>query len=352
MQHAARGRATADTSAVTPRAPAVKKTAKTGAAKARTAKPVPAKSSARRDRTSSAGDEIAGVAISNPDKVLYPEAGITKRELAQYYAAVGERMLPYVAGRPLTLVRCPNGWKHCFYQKHAKEPLGPYLETVDIREAGGTGVYLMANSVSAIVALLQMGVLEVHPWGSRAGSLDHPDRIVMDFDPDESLPWQAVVDAVTVQRQLLDSLGLVGYLKTTGGKGLHVVVPIAPTHDWDTVRAFAKAMADLMVATFPDRYVATLTKSKRSGKILVDYLRNAENATAVAPYSLRAKANAPVSMPIAWDELGEDVRFDHFNVRTAQERIGRKRKDPWAGFFELEQAITPAMLRQLHVAKT
>jgi bifunctional non-homologous end joining protein LigD len=293
---------------------------------------------------------VAGVAISNPDKRMYPEAGITKRELAEYYAAIGELMVPHVAGRPLTLVRCPNGWTHCFYQKHVKDSLPAFLDTVEVRESAGMATYFMANRVPALVALLQMGVLEVHPWGSREGSLERPDRIVMDFDPDEALPWPALVDAVRVLRKLLDTLGLVGFLETTGGKGLHVVLPIEPTLPWSTVLDFCKAIADLMVATFPDRFTSKVTKRTRTGKILVDYLRNAEGATAVAAYSLRAKRNAPVSMPIGWDEVRTDVRFDHFNVRTALARIARRRKDPWSGFFEVRQAITPAMLEQLRVA--
>jgi bifunctional non-homologous end joining protein LigD len=321
--------------------------------RATTAKRAPA--AARRataPKRAGANDEVVveGVPLTHPGKLLYPEAGVSKRELAEYYAAVGERMLPHVAGRPLTLVRCPNGWgAHCFYQKHAKPPLPPFLDTIEVRESAGMATYFMADSVPALVSLLQMGVLEVHPWGSREGSLDRPDRIVMDFDPDEALPWDALVEAVGVLRKLLDTLGLAGFLKTTGGKGLHVVVPIAPALGWDTVLAFAKAMAELMVTTFPDRFTSKVTKRTRAGKILVDYLRNAEGATAVAAYSPRAKRGAPVSMPIGWDELRQDVRFDHFNVRTALARLSRRRKDPWAGFFDVRQTITPAMLRQMGV---
>jgi bifunctional non-homologous end joining protein LigD len=196
-----------------------------------------------------------------------------------------------------------------------------------------------------VVALLQMGVLEIHPWGSREGALDRPDRIVMDFDPDEDLPWQSVVDAVTVLRKLLDTLGLTGFLRTTGGKGLHVVLPIVPAHGWDTVKAFTKAIADLMVMTFPDRFTANLAKRTRGGRIFVDYLRNAEGATAIASYSVRAKKNAPVSMPIGWDELRADIRFDHFNVRNAPARL--RRRDPWGGFFTIEQSLTTQMMRQV-----
>jgi len=284
--------------------------------------------------------------------VLYPENGITKRELAEYYAAIGDCIVPHLANRPLTLVRCPNGYKaHCFYQKHVKESLGRFLQPIEVPESTGVGTYMMANDVGAVVSLVQMGVLEIHPWGSREGALDRPDRIVMDFDPDESLPWSTIVEAATILRKLLDTLGLKGFLKTTGGKGLHVVLPIEPTLDWPTVTAFTKAMADLMVLTFPERFTAKLTKSTRGGKILVDYLRNAEGATAVAPYSLRAKRNAPVSMPIAWEELAQDVRFDRFNVRNAVQRLTHQKRDPWADFLQLRQRITPAMLAQLGVKK-
>jgi bifunctional non-homologous end joining protein LigD len=294
------------------------------------------------------GAVVAGVALSNPEKVLYPEAQVTKRELAEYYAAIGERMVPHVRDRPLTLVRCPNGWSaKCFYQKHVKESLGDFLQPVEVPEANGTATYMMANSIGALVSLVQMGVLEIHPWGSRAGALDHPDVIVMDFDPEEALPWSALVDAVTVLRKLLDTLGLTGFLKTTGGKGLHVVLPIEPRHDWEVIRTFTKALADLMVLTFPDRFTAKLTKSTRTGRIFVDYLRNAEGATAIAPYSARAKRNAPVAMPIGWEDLATDVRFDHFNVRNVPALLRKRRKDPWAGFFTLKQSITADMLRRL-----
>jgi bifunctional non-homologous end joining protein LigD len=209
---------------------------------------------------------------------------------------------------------------------------------------------MMANSVSALVALLQMGVLEVHPWGSRAPKLSHPDRLVFDFDPDEALGWDRVVEAVKVLRKLLDALGLEGFLKTTGGKGLHVVVPIAPTRDWVQAKAFCKAVADLLVRTFPDRFTSNLKKSTRTGRIFVDYLRNAENATAIAPYSLRAKAHAPVAMPIGWDQLKEDLRFAHFNVNNVPALVRKRRRDPWAALPGVKQELTDAMLRQMGVA--
>ena len=244
-------------------------------------------------------------------------------------------------------MRCPNGWdKPCFYQKHAKESLSEYIDRIDIREDGGKQPYMMANSVSAVVALLQMGVLEIHPWGSRAPKLDCPDRLVFDFDPDESLGWDKLVDAVTVLRKLLDTLELRSFLKTTGGKGLHVVVPLEPTRKWDEAKAFCKAIAELLVRTFPDRFTSKLSKSTRAGRIFVDYLRNAENATAIAAYSVRAKARAPVAMPVAWEQLKGDLRFDHFNVKNVPGLLRRRRRDPWAELTEVRQKLTDAMLRR------
>jgi bifunctional non-homologous end joining protein LigD len=295
-----------------------------------------------------AGEPVAGVVITNGDKLLYPEAGITKRDVARYYEAVGDWIVPHLAGRPLTLVRCPNGWnKPCFYQKHAQASVSEHVDRIDIREGGGEQPYMIANTDSAVVALLQMGVLELHPWGSRTPKLGHPDRLVFDFDPDESLGWDKLVDAVTVLRKLLDTLGLRGFLKTTGGKGLHVIVPLEPTRPWEVAKPFCKAIAELLVRTFPDRFTSKMTKSTRGGRIFVDYLRNAENATAIAPYSARAKANAPVAMPIDWDQLKDDLRFDHFNVKNAVALLRRRRRDPWAELGRVRQQLTDAMLRQV-----
>jgi bifunctional non-homologous end joining protein LigD len=291
---------------------------------------------------------VANVAISNPDKLLYPEANVSKVELARFYETIGDWIVPHLADRPLTLVRCPNGWsQHCFYQKHAKEALGQFLKPIEVSEGSGTATYMMANSTSAVVSLVQMGVLEIHPWGSRKGSLRHPDRIIFDFDPDESLPWSRLTEAVTVLRKLLDTLGLQGFVKTTGGKGLHVVVPVRPQQDWNTIKGFTGAIADLLVLTFPDRFTSKMTKSTRTGKIFVDYLRNAEGATAISAYSARAKKNAPVATPLAWDELSRDVRYDHFNVRTVAKRLRALKSDPWKGFFDVSQSITAEMMQRV-----
>ena len=291
------------------------------------------------------------IELTNPDKVLYPEAGITKSDIAEYYRAIGDRMLPHLEGRPLTLVRCPNGYAaKCFYQKHVKDGTPEILTRVKVPEGDGTGIYMSADSVEAIVALLQMGVLEIHPWGSRVPKLGCPDRIVFDFDPDEGLGWKEVVDAAKTMRDALEQLGLASFLKTTGGKGLHVVVPIAPKLPWPTVKAFTKAVAESFAATWPDRFTAKLAKASRGNRIFIDYLRNAEGATAIAPYSVRAKKNAPVSMPIDWRELRTDVRFDHFNLRNAPARLTKQKVDPWKDFLATRQSLTKAMLKSVGVA--
>ncbi|MGE5524018.1 MAG: DNA ligase D [Rhodospirillaceae bacterium] len=314
--------------------------------------PAPARKTAGREKSSGAaaktGDAVAGIPLTNATKVLYPEAGITKRDLASYYESVAEWILPHLHDRPLTLVRCPNGWnKQCFFQKNADESVDPAIERVAVTTSEGPARYMMANSLPALVALVQLGVLELHPWGSSRPKLGCPDRMVFDFDPDDDLKWEDVVDAVELMKTLLEEIALQGYLKTTGGKGLHIVVPLKPARGWDEIKGFSKAVAEFLVRTFPERFTDKVTKSRRRGKIFIDYLRNAEGATAIAAYAVRARANAPVATPIAWSELKQEVRFDHFNVRNVPARLKRMRKDPWAGFFDNRQTVTAAMMKKL-----
>ena len=311
------------------------------------AAPRTTKSAAR----SASKDVVAGVQLSNPDKVLFPEEGLTKRDLARYYEAIGEWIVPQLAQRPLSLVRCPNGWqKQCFYQKNADPSVDRAIDRVQVQTNDGPATYMMANSVAAVVALLQMGVLEIHPWGATAGRLAFPDRIVFDFDPDDDLPWQAVVEAVRIIRTLLDEIGLRGFLKTTGGKGLHVVVPIEPTLRWSAVKGFSKAIAELFASTFPDRFTAKISKATRHGKIFIDYLRNDEGSTAISAYSIRARAHAPVATPVAWEELAKDIRFDHFNVRNVPARLKRLKRDPWADLLTVRQSVTKATMKRVGYA--
>ena len=293
-------------------------------------------------------DTVAGIKLSHPDKLYFPEAKLSKLSLARYYEAVADWILPHVERRPLSLVRCPDGWNgECFYQKHADKSVNAAVTRVQVPEGGGTATYFSADSLEALVALVQWGVVELHPWGSRVPKPEQPDRLIFDFDPADDVAWKPLADAARELRTLLTQLGLQGFLKTTGGKGLHVVVPIKATLTWDQAKAFTKAIADLFARTFPDRFTATVSKAKRTGKIFIDYLRNAEGATAIAPYGIRARKNAPVSTPIAWDELAKDLRFDYFNVKTVPVRLAQLRNDPWHDFAATRQTVTAAMMKQV-----
>ncbi|HWZ93526.1 MAG TPA: non-homologous end-joining DNA ligase, partial [Polyangiaceae bacterium] len=252
-------------------------------------------------------------ALSHPDKVLYPELGLTKRDLANYYEVAAEVMLPHVAHRPLTLLRCPEGRaKQCFFQKHPGETLGEGLYRVTVKSSDGTDEYAAIEDARGLLALVQMGALELHIWGALADDSERPDRLVFDLDPDPELKFSEVITGARALRALLDELGLKSWIKTTGGKGLHVTVPIQPEHGWDEVRAFCQHVAQELTRREPERYVATMSKAKRHGKIFVDYLRNARGATFVAPYSSRAREGATVAMPIAWDDLSGKFRPESF----------------------------------------
>jgi bifunctional non-homologous end joining protein LigD len=304
-----------------------------------------------RARANGANGRVAGIAISHPDKLFFPPDGPTKKELAEYYARVAPALLPHVRGRPLSLVRCPDGvGEHCFYQKHADASIDAAVERMPVPESTGSALYAGARSAKALAALVQWGVVELHPWGSRAPKLSRPDILIVDLDPGERTGWDELVTAAAALRVAFEEAGLAPFLKTTGGKGLHIVVPIRPTITWDAAKAFTRVVAEALVDAAPDRYTATASKARRDGKIFVDILRNAEGATAVAPYSVRARSGAPVATPIAWSELDTDRRFDHFNVGNVPDRLARQRRDPWEGFAAARRAVTPAVLRRLSVS--
>jgi len=291
--------------------------------------------------------EIAGVKLSHPDRVLYPEQGITKQELAEYYEKIADWILPHVSGRPLTLVRCPAGHrKQCFYQRHADERIDSQIRRLRVREDGALKNWLVIDSLAGLVALVQMGVLEIHTWGSREENIERPDRMIFDLDPDPSLTWESLRDGARRVRDRLAQLGLAGFLKTTGGKGLHVVVPIKPKLSWSAIKDFTGRFAESMAREAPDVFVATMSKSKRRGKIFIDYLRNSRTATAVCAYSTRARSGAPVSLPLGWDELAVDVRADHFNIRNVPQRLAKLGEDPWHGFEAARRSISKAVQKQ------
>jgi bifunctional non-homologous end joining protein LigD len=281
---------------------------------------------------------VAGVRLSNPDKVLYPEQGITKGELADYYVAAAERMLPHVAFRPVTMVRCPAGSEtKCFYQRHAGSGVPEQLSEVTI--PGFDEPYLYISDLPGLIAMVQMGVLEIHPWGVRVEQPDRADRIVFDLDPDEGLGFADVIKAAREVGARLAKLGLESFVKTTGGKGLHVVVPIEPDTDWREVKSFAKGVSAEMAADAPDKYLTKVSKAERVGRIFIDYLRNDPTSTAVAPYSTRSRPGAPVATPLKWDELTPKLDPKAFTIRTVPARIARQRTDPWAGMIEVRQRL-------------
>lgn len=271
--------------------------------------------------------------LTHPDRLLWPDAGVTKQGLADYCAEVWPRMGPFVVGRPLSLLRCPGGIEgECFFQKHAWKGLSTEIRLAeDPKDASGDKI-LTIDGLAGLMGLVQGGVLEIHPWGSTMAALEQPDFITMDLDPGEGVGWQTVIEAAFAVRERLQAAGLAAFVKTSGGKGLHVVSPLKPSADWETVKAFAGRLAKAMAADEPDRYVATITKSKRRGKILVDYLRNGRGATAVAPYSTRARPGAPVSMPLDWEELTGSISASYFTVNNAPARLANLRKDPWEEF--------------------
>lgn len=280
---------------------------------------------------------VAGVRLSNPDKLLYPEQGITKSELADHYVAVAERMLPHVAFRPVTMVRCPTGReKKCFYQRHAGSGVPEQLREVKV--PGFDEPYLYIEALPGLIAMVQMGTLEIHPWGVTVEHPGKPDRVIFDLDPDEGLGFADVVAAALEVRERLQAIGLVSFVKTTGGKGLHVVVPIDPVTEWRAAKAFAKGFGEKMAADAPDRYLTRIGKAERVGRIFIDYLRNDPTSTAVGPYSTRSRAGAPVAMPLDWTELKPGLDPGAFTLRTAADRVGNV-VDPWAAMLRVRQRL-------------
>ena len=301
---------------------------------------------AKSDDYDAQDEQFHGVRLTSPDKVLYPEQGITKLDLARYLLDVADWMLPHVADRPLALVRCPEGrGKECFFQKHPVVGTPKELRQVRIREKNKTETYVVVDDAAGLMSLAQIGTLEVHAWGSRTDKLEEPDRLVFDLDPDPSVAWADVVAAARQIRQFLQDLGLESFVKTTGGKGLHLVVPIDRRHDWDTAKAFCKQVADAIATGDPDRCTANMSKRARVGKIYIDYLRNGRGATAIVPYSPRARAGAPVSTPLTWEELSDDIRSDSFSVLNLSERLASLKRDPWDGIAKVRQSLTRPLAR-------
>ena len=283
---------------------------------------------------------MAGVRLTHPDRVLYAPQGTTKLGLARFYESIAEWILPHLRDRPTTLVRCPEGTQgECFYQKHTGYWAPPSVRRVKIAEKKKVGEYLVVDDLPALVGLVQIGILEIHTWNSTVDRLERPDRIVFDLDPAPDVPWPRVPEAARLVRDRLRALGLESFVKTTGGKGLHVVVPLRPGATWEAGAAFSRALAESMAREDPRGYVATMAKSARTGKIFIDYLRNVRGATSVAAYSTRARPEAPISVPLDWDELSPRRRADHYTIATLPRRLAGLRADPWARYWTLRQAL-------------
>jgi bifunctional non-homologous end joining protein LigD len=286
-------------------------------------------------------EENAPVRLTHPQKILDEASGMTKQMLADYYWSIAGWMLPHIENRPVSLVRCPDGaGKPCFFQKHVNSMLPKGIGSVDIADKNGkVEPYITLNTAEALAGLAQMGVLEVHPWGSRNEDLERPDRLVFDLDPDEDLAWTEVADAAAEVRTRLEKLGLESFVKTTGGKGLHIVAPMKAEHTWPEVKEFARQFAIAMEKAAPRRYLTKMTKAERKGKIYLDYLRNERGATSVAPYSPRARAGAVVSMPLSWVELKKMTKRPVYRVTDFAEWKVRLRKDPWAKINTVKQRL-------------
>jgi len=295
---------------------------------------------------------VAGVTLTNPDRVLFDAQGITKRMLAEYYVRIAPRMLPHVIDRPLSIVRCPQGQGGpCFYQKHWTTALPPGVCTVDIQEEeGDRKPYLYIQDVQGLVSLVQFGVLEFHLWGARVGHVESPDRIIFDLDPAPDVPWARVANTALRLRALLKACGLASWLKTTGGKGLHVLVPIVPDVTWYDVHDFVRLATARMVADDPDGLVDVASKAARTDRIFVDYLRNSRGATAVAPWSCRSRPGAPVAVPVSWRTLKTLSAGDGVHVNEVSRYLSRARADPWRRVISDRQRLTEAVMELLMTA--
>jgi bifunctional non-homologous end joining protein LigD len=285
------------------------------------------------------------IQITHPDRLIWPKLKVTKADFAGYVEEIGDWLLPHFTLRPISLVRCPDGAEgKCFYQRHPA--LGIAAHTFK-REKSDKPPYIYLQTLQDVVAAVQYGAVEFHTWGATVPDVAQPDRFTLDLDPDPQLSWKKLREATLLVRTLLDKLKLASFVKTTGGKGLHVVVPIEPQLGWDEVKQFTREIALFLQKARPDLFLASMSKEKRKGKIFVDYLRNSETASAVAAYSPRARPEGGVSTPLAWDELDAgDVRARH-TIKSVPRRLARLRTDPWKDYFSTRQSITAEMLRVL-----
>jgi bifunctional non-homologous end joining protein LigD len=258
-------------------------------------------------------------------------------------------MLPFLANRPLSLVRCPRGREQkCFFQKHFADSVPDFVHITKIEEKEGRAPYSYVDDADGLVSLAQWGVIEFHPWGSRVDRTDRPDVLIFDLDPNPDVKWEEVLGATFLVRDILENeLDLESFVKTSGGKGLHVYVPIERYSDWDEAREFTKSVSEAVKRQNPSKFVTVSTKAKREGKIFIDYLRNGRGSTSVAPFSPRARECAPVSVPIGWHEISPDLRADQYTLENIFKRLGALKEDPWKNFFDVKQRISKSLLEKV-----
>ena len=290
-----------------------------------------------------AAAEAAGIKLTSPDRVVYPGQGVTKADLVAYYAAVAERMLPYIAKRPLSLLRCPQGRaKYCFFQKHDTGAFPDAMKSMLIEENDGDKEsYFYIEDLAGLIGGTQMNVLEWHLWGSRIDAVDKPERIIFDIDPDEGLGFEHVREAANIIRGELEALGLETYPLVSGGKGVHVIAPLRPKIEWPETKQFCRGFAQRLAEKYPDRFTANIRKVNRKGKLFVDYLRNERGSTAIAPWSSRSRQGAPAAVPVTWEELQSIQAANQFTLADAAQRA--QQPDPWKGYFDTRQSITKTM---------
>ncbi|WP_426229647.1 DNA ligase D [Pararhizobium sp. DWP3-4] len=306
--------------------------------------PADKKRPARRQKD--ADGDVLGIRITHADRLLFSDPDITKIDLARYYGVIADRMLPYAADHPASILRCPQGPDHqCFYQKHAGDGFPDEIHQVPIKESDGDMAnYLYVNDAKGLVAAVQMGTIELHIWGSTIDKLDAADRLVFDLDPDPSVTFETVKQAAVALRDALEELGLKSVAMISGGKGIHVIVPLSRRAPWEEAKAFAKGLSARIADNDPDNYIATMSKAKRKGRIFIDWLRNDRGSTAVAPYSVRARANGPVATPVGWDELDGLDAANGFHIPDILKRL-ESGTDPWGHAKDWKQSLTKAMLK-------
>ena len=313
--------------------------------------PKPLASTAAKSKSKSTTTTVAGVRISHPDRVIDKSTGVRKIELVEYYESVAPWMLPHLKDRPVALVRAPEDiGGELFFQKHSQNLSIPNITQHPDLDPDHPPL-LTIESEAALVGAAQMGTIELHTWNAVAANIEKPDRMVFDLDPDPALGWKRMVEAAQLTRELLAELGLQSFCKTSGGKGLHVVVPIAKQLGWDEVKAFSQAVSQHMANTLPKHFAAKMGAQNRKGKIFIDYLRNNRGSSTVCAYSLRARPGLGVSVPLAWGEVSETTAGDQWNIANLHERLHALKSDPWAAYAKTKQRITAAMQRRLDTAE-